>query len=151
MYVGQCKRNKESINRYNGSTTAEQIRDYFDSWGTSFQSQVGNDGQRVINIPPVYHQTGEPCDLLTHRSIAGEDSSLSPETVLVSLARNKARCPDRELIPHLKHETRGSENRHVETRGESGEKDSVFAETRNLGILGEKHANHLSLLLTFTT
>lgn len=67
-----------------------------------------------------------------------------------SLAQNKAHCPNRELIPHLKHETRGSENRHVQTRGENGEKDSVFAETRNLGRLGEKHANHLSLLLTLT-
>lgn len=78
----------------------------------------------VINIPPVYHETGDPCDLFPHRSIAREDRSsvLGPSFLSrQSLAQNKAGCPNRELIPHLKHETRDSENRHVETRGESGE------------------------------
>lgn len=38
------KETRNQSNRCDGSTTAEQIGDYFDSRGTSFESQVGNDG-----------------------------------------------------------------------------------------------------------
>lgn len=60
----------------------------------------------------------DPRKLFTHRST--EPFAFLFDSSCQSLAQNKAHCPNRELIPHLKHETQDSENRHVETRGESG-------------------------------
>lgn len=83
----------------------------------------------VINISPVYNKSpadNDPRNLFTHHST--ETFVFLFDSSCQSLAQNKAHCPNRELIPHLKHETWDSENRHVETRGESGKNTQCLHE-----------------------
>lgn len=63
----------------------------------------------VINIPPVYHRPGDPCDPFTHRSIAGEDSSLvlrqfpsEPDTKQSSLSQKRAHSSPETRNPRLR-------------------------------------------------
>lgn len=62
----------------------------------------------VINMSPAYHKTGDPRDLLTHRSIAGEDSSLvlrqfssEPGTKQSSLSQPRAHSSPETRNPRL--------------------------------------------------